>query len=186
MITAKFKGSKAANRYAEAIRSAAVRSINTTMTTLKTESRRTFVKDVGTKIKTMKPRARVLYKANKNNPSSILTLNPYAIPLYWFNAKRVKVKSPDAKRGPRWRYGVRISGKRKGIVPNAFIAEVGTGKHAGVFERRTSRRLPIRELFVKKELVESLVRQKAWLMKRAKKRFGEVFARNLAFVRSKF
>lgn len=66
------------------------------------------------------------------------------------SAKRIPLIEFDAK-GPRPSYGrgrgvsARGASGRK-TYPRAFLATVGSG-HEGVFERKTSARLPIRELF---------------------------------------
>lgn len=186
MFEVKINADKVTNKIKNSFKTAVVRSINQTMTTLKKESREGLKKDIGLKVKTMKPRARVAKKAKKKFPSSLFTLRPIGIPLYWFGAKKVKVRVPNARRGPKWRYGARLSkGVVKGIAPGGFITQVGKGRHTGVFKRRRNTRLPIDEMYVKREVVESASRQYKPLTKRAMDLLKEAMKKNLESAKKK-
>lgn len=84
-------------------------------------------------------------KANADGLSAILrSKTQRGLPLIKFKTKPKIPMAPNQPNG-----GVKASvykGQNKQLR-RAFVAKVGAGGHVGVFERSTSKRLPIRELF---------------------------------------
>jgi hypothetical protein len=108
-------------------------------------SARTFLvkeiaKDTGLKSGEVRDAIKIR-EATAQNLTAEVSITGKRIPLIKFNAR-----GPEPSRG-RGR-GVTARGPGlAGRYPQAFIATVGSGRHRGVFQRRTKARLPIRELF---------------------------------------
>jgi len=79
-------------------------------------------------------------KATKAQPKVVLQISGKRLPLIDF-----KARGPEPSRGRGRGVSYTLPGGR-GRVPNAFIATM-PGGHRGVFVRRATPRLPIRELF---------------------------------------
>lgn len=124
----------------QGVQSAAARAINRTLTSERASIGSDVAKDMGLKLATVKD-AMTIEKATTSTLSGRLIARGKRIPRIEFDAR-----GPEPSRG-RGR-GVSYRGEGGRIrVPNAFIATVGSGGHRGVFVRRTTKRLPIRELF---------------------------------------
>jgi hypothetical protein len=79
-------------------------------------------------------------KANRTRPVVRVEIKGRRIPLIAFQAK-----GPEPSRGRGRGVSYRLPTGR-GRIPNAFIATMPSG-HRGVYKRKRTRRLPIRELF---------------------------------------
>lgn len=121
------------------INAAAARAINRTLTSERAAIGSDIAKNMGIRVGTVKD-AMTIEKATTSAPVGRLLAKGKRIPRIEFNAR-----GPEPSRG-RGR-GVSYRGEAGRIrVENAFIATMRTG-HRGVFVRRTTKRLPIRELF---------------------------------------
>ena len=84
-------------------------------------------------------------KATSNGLAAILKSKTQGgLPLIKF---KTAPKSPMAPNQPRGGVKATVLKGQKRTLKRAFVASVGSGGHIGVFERSTTRRLPIKELF---------------------------------------
>ena len=122
------------------VSTAAARAINRTLTSERAALGSDVAKNMGIKVGTAKD-AMTIEKAITSNLAGRLIAKGKRIPRIEFDAR-----GPEPLRGRG--QGVSYRGENGRIrVSNAFIATVGTGGHRGVFVRKTTKRLPIRELF---------------------------------------
>lgn len=119
---------------------AVVRSLNRAAVSARTLLVKEISKDIGIKSGTVRDRI-AIQNANERTMVATVSVSGKRIPLIDLNAK-----GPEPSRGRGRGVTARNPGGA-GRYPHAFIATVGTGGHRGVFQRRTRKRLPIRELF---------------------------------------
>jgi hypothetical protein len=84
-------------------------------------------------------------KAGSDGMAAILkSKSQGGLPLIKF---KTNPKIPMAPKQPRDGVKVSVLKGQKRTLKRAFVAKVGAGGHVGVFERSTTKRLPIKELF---------------------------------------
>jgi hypothetical protein len=111
------------------------RSLNRAAVSARTVMVPAMAKDLGVKQSAVKDGIRTV-NATPARQVARLAASLKRLSLYALGAK-----GPVPSRGKG--RGVTVRGKR---YPHAFIATVGSGRHTGVFQRKTKARLPIREL----------------------------------------
>lgn len=121
------------------IKVAGVRAINRTADSEKTALSRAVAADMGLKVGTVKNSITV-EKATVNQPEARVIARGKPIPLIEFSAR-----GPEPSRGRGRGVSYRNPGSPRNRAEHAFITTLRSG-HRGVFERNTSKRLPIREL----------------------------------------
>lgn len=114
--------------------------INRTANSEKVALARAVASDMGVKVTTVKDEIKVRL-ASVNDLRATVSSTGTRLPLIEFNAKG-PVPSRGQGRGVTYRIGA--GGRRR--LPHAFIATMRSG-HAGVFQRRGTKRLPINEAF---------------------------------------
>jgi hypothetical protein len=117
---------------------AIVRSLNRAAVSTRTLMASAISKDMGLKVGDVREALRI-DQATPSNHRAYVKAPLKRIPLIKFGARGPE---PSMGRGR----GVTAKTKAK-RYPHAFIATVGKGRHRGVFERKTKKRLPIKELF---------------------------------------
>lgn len=117
---------------------AIVRSLNRGMSAGKTQIDRDTAKDMRLKVGRVREGTR-LVKATFTKLRASITATLKRVPAIEFGAR-----GPEPSRGQGRGVTVKLPARR---YPHAFIATVGRGRHRGVFERKTKKRLPIREVF---------------------------------------
>jgi Prophage minor tail protein Z (GPZ) len=118
---------------------AASRALNRTAQNVQTVAVRLMAQDVGLQNNAVRPSVKI-DRATPARPAAAVRTTGKRIPLIAFNAS-----GPEPSRG-RGRVTYRIGRGGRHSVPGSFIATMPSG-HRGVFKRRTTRRLPISELF---------------------------------------
>lgn len=152
----------------EAAPSAMARAMNRTGTTVRTGAVRTIAKRMGLKAGDVR-KGVTFIKASRTNLRVIIRASGRPLPLYAFQARQTK-------RG----VSARAYGQRR-TYPGTFIARMPNGK-IGVFVRKRSSRLPIKQLFgpglagtaAQDDVVEAIQRDWARLL-------PERFVRELRF-----
>lgn len=119
---------------------AEVRALNRAAVSVRTLLVKNIAADTGLKSGTVRERISIT-NATESSKVARVSVSGKRIPLIDFGAR-----GPEPSRGRGRGVTARNPGGA-GRYPHAFIATVGTGGHRGVFERRTRKRLPIRELF---------------------------------------
>jgi hypothetical protein len=114
------------------------RSLNRAATSARAFMAREVSKDMKLKVGTVKERIEIR-KANARSLNAELSASMKRIPLIDFGAK-----GPKPSRGRGRGVTARTQTRR---YPHAFIATVGSGRHEGVFQRKTVKRSPRAELF---------------------------------------
>ncbi len=154
---------------------AIVRSVKRGTMAGKTLMARLVAKDMGFKVGDVKnqiisrdPRA------NDPVPTGELRASLKRIPLIKFRAQ-----GPEPSRGQGRGVSHKVQGGRKRL-PEAFIATVG-GQHKGVFMRRGTRRLPIRELFGP-SIGRVFVKHQKQVTDRAQEQVSKELKHNLQFL----
>lgn len=117
-----------------------MRALNKTATSERAALSSAIAKDVGIKVGTVRDGISI-QKATTSNLAARVVCRGKRIPLIELNAR-----GPEPSRGRGRGVSYRVEGQTRRI-PNAFIATVGSGRHRGVFARKSIKRLPIRELF---------------------------------------
>jgi hypothetical protein len=157
----------------EEVKGAVTRSLNKTATTVRNEASTEIRKIYNLKAGVIKKQIKIK-KANRANPTAIISASGRPIPLIEFTARQRKA-------------GVSVlikRGQRK-VVRSAFIAKMPSG-NVGVFQRKGKLRLPIRELFsISLPRVFTSKAIFAALVKIARQRFPVVFAQEARFALSK-
>lgn len=115
---------------------AQVRAINRSTATARTAMTRLVSADMQLKSATVRDRI-VVKEATKVSLTASLTASLKRVPIYDFSAK-----GPYPSRGKGRGVTAKTATRR---YPHAFIAQMKSG-HSGVFQRKGSSRLPIREL----------------------------------------
>lgn len=105
-----------------------------------THANRVVSADMGLKVGDVRKRIRVV-EPNGSTLEGQLRASFRRVPLIDFGAT-----GPDPSRGRGGGVRYRIGTGGRGRSPHAFIATMPTG-HRGIFERKTTKRLAIRELF---------------------------------------
>jgi len=118
---------------------AIARALNKSIASGKTLMVRLVAQDMGVKQADIRDKV-IVVPATHDHQTAALKASAKRIPLIDFNAR-----GPEPSRGRGRGVTARMPGGA-GRYPNAFIAEMKSG-HRGVFMRRDTRRLPIRELF---------------------------------------
>lgn len=119
---------------------AVVRSLNRAAVSARTLLVKNIAADTGLRSGDIRNEIKI-QNATEANPMVTVSVAGKRIPLIKFNAR-----GPEPSRGRGRGVTARLPGGA-GRYPHAFIATVGTGRHRGVFQRRTRARLPIRELY---------------------------------------
>lgn len=117
----------------------AVRSMNRTIASARTDMSRVIAKDTGLKVGDVKDQLRV-EQATVTRQVARLTIHGRRIPLIDF-----KARGPEPSRGRGRGVSAQLPGGRN-RYKHAFIATMKSG-HRGVFDRSSKARLPIHELF---------------------------------------
>jgi hypothetical protein len=112
---------------------AIVRALNRSLGTIRTSVLRSLAADTGLARKDIEPSVGTV-RATFGRQEAHLAVTGRRIPILAFGARQTR-------RGVTYRSG---SGRK--LIPSAFLATMRSG-HRGVFKRKTSRRLPIAELF---------------------------------------
>lgn len=115
------------------------RALNRAGTSGKTATVKAVAKDTGLQQKYINREIKV-DKATRTKPTVAVEIAGKRIPLIAFQAR-----GPEPSRGKGRGVSYRLPTGR-GRVEDAFIVTVGTGRHRGVFKRRSRRRFPIVEL----------------------------------------
>lgn len=123
----------------ERTRKAMVRALNRGINAARTVLVSRIAKDTALKSKDVRDALKVR-QATFNKPEARIATSLKRIPLIKFGAR-----GPEPSRGRGRGVSYRVGGSGKQRVTNAFIATMGTG-HRGVFARKGTGRLPIREL----------------------------------------
>lgn len=151
---------------------AIVRSLNRTVSSVRTLVAREIVDKTGMKKKDIMPRL-FINKAERSNADASLVSLGNGLPLALFGAKRIRVSS---NRGKRYGVTALVRGTRQ-VIPGAFLATMKSGK-TGVWERVGSDRLPIRQLFSSD--VQDFIRSDTGFLSRVKTFAKESFDKNFA------
>ena len=120
-------------------RRAVVRALRRAITAARTLMVREISKDVGLKSKDVKDALRMT-EPSFSNPTAQLAAKLKRIPLIRFSAR-----GPEPSRGRGKGVTYRL-GQRRGRNEHAFIAVMKSG-HRGVFKRKSTKRLPIYQLY---------------------------------------
>jgi len=124
--------------YPKRVQTAAVRSLNRGINSARTVMVREIAKDTGLRSGDVTKALR-LRLATAAQPEAALAASLKRIPVIQFRAT-----GPEPSRGKGRGVKAKVSGSTR--YPHAFIATMPTG-HRGVFARRRTARLPIKELF---------------------------------------
>lgn len=119
---------------------AMMRSLNRGINAARTVMVSRISRDTGLRSKDVRDALKVTL-ATFDRPVARMATTLRRIPLIKFGAR-----GPEPSRGKGRGVSYKLGGQGKQRVPEAFIATMKTG-HRGVFARKTTDRLPIRELF---------------------------------------
>lgn len=168
------------NPMQRALDRAILRSLNRTITSVRTHVAREITDQTGIKRKDIMPRL-FIHRAERGNRSAALKSLGRGVPLIMFGARTVKVKSGSGgfSRGhAKYRLGVTglVKGQRQ-LIPGAFMATMRSGKE-GVWERKGDARLPIRQLFSSD--VQDMIRSQTGFLPKVTRYAEETFDKNFA------
>jgi hypothetical protein len=114
------------------VKTAAVRAINKTAIWAQSKSAREISAETKIKLKLIRQRLRLI-KANSSSLKAFILAKLYGVP-----AAKLGNSKQDAR-------GSSIAGHN---FPGAFIAKMPRSGHVGIYKRKTSKRLPIKEQHV--------------------------------------
>lgn len=121
-------------RIFSAVDQAAIRALNRAIASVRTDATRRLAQEMGLRAKTVRDRLKII-PAKNGQLEATLVVGGKRIPIKEFAARQTR--QGVTYRGP---------GGARTLIKSAFIAKMRSG-HIGVFERRTTKRLPIVERF---------------------------------------
>lgn len=162
---------------------AILRSLNRTISSVRTMVQREITEKTGVKKKDIMPRL-FIHRAERSNQAAALKSLGRGVPLVLFGARRVRIQSD---RGKRFGVSAMVKGQRQ-VIAGGFLAEMPNGK-VGVFARkdvtrsrkgkpRSSPELPIKQLFSSE--VQDLIRSDTGFLSRVKRYGHDTFEKNFA------